>query len=494
MDEDSSRTNKYRFRRLSLTHCIAVVLWVALPLLLWGTITEAGNAQDTASIGTSSPKAWQDVISSGAIIATVVLLTLSAFFSASEVAFFSLHKIQLLAMADSRHLLDRMAAGLMEKPSDLLTTILMSNSIVNVLLSVVLATRVEQVFSDVLLLSPVLAYFLAVLIGTGALIFFGEITPKVLVVRMSERFARFAALPLVATSTLLKPLRHAMMGLIHFLFRVTRFSEVRPAPFMTDEEFMSLISEGEASGAIEADEREMIESILEFTDSTVKEILIPRPDMIALSRQATVGEALELFRQHGFSRMPVYRDDIDHITGVLIAKDLLPVIETGELNVSIKSYLRDPSFVPETMTVANFVKSAQKTRTHLAIVVDEFGGTEGLVTLQDAIREVVGDIAEEGHKEREEVPVTELSEGVYHVEGNLPLDELEELTGVSIDDESHTTVAGFLMEQNEKILEEGDEIAHAGIVYTVEAVEGKRASRLKIEIPVAGKEGEGNHD
>ena len=481
------------------------MVWATFTLVIWSAFAETGDTESVEQLqatGTlavqsseiSTPRTWDQILTPPAILGTILLLVLSAFFSACEVAYFSLHKIQLLAMADSDHLLDRLAARLMEKPSDLLTTILMGNSIVNVLLSVVLATRVEELFSDVLSLPPVAAYILAVLIGTGALIFFGEITPKVLVVRMSERFARDAALPLVLADKILYPLRHAMMGLIRFLFKVTRFSEVRPAPFMTDEEFMSLISESEASGAIETDEREMIESILEFNDSAVREILIPRPDITALSRQATVGEALEIFREHGFSRMPVYRGTIDHITGVLIAKDLLSAKEAGKLDASIKPYLREPTFVPETMTVARFVKSAQKTRTHLAIVVDEFGGTEGLVTLQDAIREVVGDIGEEDHKEREDVPVTQIAEGVYHVDGSMPLDELQELTGVNINDDSHTTVAGFLMEQNDKVPEKGDEISHEGITYTVESVDGKRVERMKIEIPPGAQEDDLSND
>jgi len=263
---------------------------------------------------------------------------------------------------------------------------------------------------------------------------------------------------------------------------VTGFSRVRPAPFMTDDEFKSLLSEGEATGAIESDERQMIQGILEFSDVMLREILVPRPDMVAVEDSATVEAALAVFREHEYSRMPVYKEDLDHIVGVLYAKDLLIALEEKGGEAPVRPIARKVQFVPETMTVADFMRVAQRTRAHLAIVVDEFGGTEGLVTLQDALREVVGDIGEED--DLDEAPAcTEVEAGVFTVEGSLPLDELARLTGVEADADEHTTVAGFVMEQSDKIPEAGDRIEHEGVVFTVEVVEGKRVEKLRIEVP-----------
>lgn len=408
-----------------------------------------------------------------------LLVSLSAFFSACEVAFFSLGPLRIRAMASSTNLLDHRVARLMREPGELLTSILMGNSIVNVLLSVVLANPVEVLFERYL--PQPFAYMAAVASCATFIIFLGEILPKLLVVRRNEGFARSAALPLFLAATLLQPLRHSVIFFIGYLFRVTKFSQVRPAPFMTDEEFVSLLTEGEATGAIEKDEREMIQGILKGNDVMVRDILIPRPDIVALNDAATVAEALDIFCEHEYSRIPVYRESLDHIAGILYAKDLLALADQNDMSAPIEPLIRKVNYVPETMTVLEFMKSVQRLRTHLAIVVDEFGGTEGLVTLHDALREVVGDIEAE---DREDVPqVKTLDTNLYEVDGGFPLDELESITGVPVVDEEHTTVAGFLMEQSDKVLEVGDQIDHEGVRYTVEEMDGRRVSRLLVQTP-----------
>jgi putative hemolysin len=253
-----------------------------------------------------------------------------------------------------------------------------------------------------------------------------------------------------------------------------------PAPFITDDEFLSVLSEGEATGAIERGEREMIQGILEFSEVMLKEVLVPRPDMIALHEAATIREAVDLFREQEYARMPVYRENLDDITGILYAKDLLPFAEQSDVDRPITPLLRKAHFVPETMTVAGFVKMAQRLRTHMAIVVDEYGGTEGLITLQDALREVVGDIGDD--VEEGSPGYTKLQEGVYRIDGSLSLHELEELTGVPFEDEEHTTVAGFLMDKTDKIPGVGDRIEHAGVKFTVEKMDGKRVALLRLQV------------
>lgn len=437
-----------------------------------------------AGLLTPETPSWLDILTPGALAASIVLLALSAFSSASETAFYSLNKMQLRAMRESGLLLDRLVAQLMEHPGNLLATILMANCIVNVLLGVVLAPRIEELFKQVMLppsvSHPVVSYTLAVFVTTAVLIVFGEITPKIAVVRYSERFSRAAALPLHLFGAVLKPVRVTLMAFVGFLFRVTRFSEVPPAPFMTDDEFKVLLTEGEASGVIEEDERQMIQGILEFSDAMLRSILVPRKDMLVLQENTTVGDALELVRAHEPSRIPIYGENLDDIRGVLYAKDLLPYVVSAALDQPIKPLLRKVHFVPETMSAADFVKTAQRLHTHLAIVVDEFGGTEGLVTLHDAISEVVGDIDDE-----ESPAYTEETAGVYRVDGTFPVEELKDLTGVTIEAEEHTTVAGFLLEQIDKLPEVGDEVSHAGILFTIEAVDGKRAARVRIRVPYA---------
>lgn len=410
----------------------------------------------------------------------LALILLSGFFSASEVAFFSIQRLRLRGLRESGGFTGRLVAEMMDHPGRLLTTILVGNMIVNTLIAVLLPFRMQRFLESVPWFPSYMSYPFTIALCTALLVFFGEVAPKVFAVRVSEVFARAVAVPMRTVDFILAPVRWAVLGFTDFLFRVTRFNDIKAAPFITDEEFKSVLSVGEVHGVIEEEGRQMIQGILEFRDAQLREILVPRPDVVALSEEATVGEALELFREREFSRMPVYRGDLDHVTGVLFAKDLLPSVVKERLDSPIRDLARPARFVPETMTIHGFVKDAQRMRRHLAIVVDEYGGTEGIVTLEDAIEEVVGDISDE---EEEAKPLVErLESGRFRVDGGLPLDELSDLLGIDIEDEKHETVAGFFMERTNKIPATGDTVEHRGAIFTVEEVDGKRASRVSIEV------------
>lgn len=423
---------------------------------------------------------WHKHLPPPVLLMVAVLLMCSAFFSSSETALFSLHKLRLRTMRQERDVTGPLIARMLDSPGQILTTILVGNLIVNVTIGVVLGTRVEAMLQDSFGWSAPLAYAVAVGATTAVLVLFGEITPKVFAVSASEPLARTVAVPLLLVDKLLAPLRDALLRVTDFLFRITRLHELRAAPFITDDELRAVLTHGETRGVIEEEERQMIEGILEFSDALLREILVPRPDIVAIPESATIREALGVLREHEYSRLPVYRDDLDHITGLLVGKDLLPRVARGELDRPLKELARPIHFVPETMTVQAFVKDAQRHRAHLAVVVDEYGGTAGIVTLEDAMEEVVGDIMDEG--EHEEPEYEQVSEGEYRVDGGLSLDELSELIRVRLEDESHETVAGFLMNQTEKIPEVGDRIEHSGVVFTVEAVDGKRASTVRVQI------------
>jgi CBS domain containing-hemolysin-like protein len=232
----------------------------------------------------------------------------------------------------------------------------------------------------------------------------------------------------------------------------------------------------------------MIQGILDVHDVQLREILIPRPDVVGLDENATVRDAHDLFREHEYSRVPVYAGDLDHIAGVLFSKDLLACISKGQLDNPIKNLARPPHFVPEVMTVKAFIKDVQRLRSHLAVVVDEFGGTEGIVTLHDAIERVVGDIQDEGDDETPEYE--QIGECVYRVDGGFSLEDLSDLVRIPIEDEEHNTVTGFLMHNMEKIPAVGDRITHLGVTFTVEKVEKMRVSKVRVEI---GRENDAEH-
>ena len=426
------------------------------------------------------PGHWREVLPLGVITAVVMLLGFSAFFSGSETAFFSIHKLRLRAMNEEKGWIGRMVAKTMEHPSRLLATILLGNMIVNVLVGILLGTRVEDALHLFAGLPSAAAYVLAVALCTGALFIFGEVTPKIFAVRMGERIARLTVLPLRVADRLLAPVRDGVLRLTDALFAVVHFHDLHAAPFITDEELKTVFSNGEARGVIEEDERQMIRGILEFRDALLREILVPRPDVVAIQETATVRTALEILRENEYSRMPVYADDLDHVTGLLVAKDLLPSFAKGDLEEPVRTFVRPAHFVPETMTIQQFVNEAQRRRTHLAIVVDEYGGTAGIVALEDALEEVVGEIMDED--EQEEPGCEQIEPDVYRVEGGFPLDELNAALDAELEDDEHETVAGFMMKQIDKVPEPGDQVTHRGIRFTVEACDGKRVETLRVQV------------
>lgn len=485
MDDDSS---PYRDQSASIRF-VRVIASLMTGVALVAAVLYASNAhvqEYTPADGVAAPSGVLDIFTPGALLAILLLVAVSAFLSASEVAFFGIHQLRLRTMREGPNAAERQVGNMMSHPGRLLTTILVGNMIVNVLIGVLLPSRLLQVFVELLAMPSALALALTALLSTLFLVYVCAITPKVIAARVPESFATAAAFPMRTIDVVLEPVSRLLLGLTDFLFRITRFDNIKAAPFITDEEFVGLLTRGEAQGVLEEQEGQMIQGILELSDAKLREILVPRPDVIAISSTATVEEALALFRQHEYSRMPVYSDDIDHIVGVLVAKDLISAANEGDYQAPITPLMRRPRFVPETMTVQAFVKYAQRARTHLAIVVDEYGGTEGIVTLEDAVEEVVGKIHDE--TEKEDVRYRKIGDNTYRVDGNLSLDELSDLIGLSIEDEEHETVAGFVMAQASKILETGDNVLYHGAEFLVEAVDGRRAARLRVHVDPAARE------
>ena len=437
-------------------------------------------------------------------LAVCVLLGLSAFFSGSEVAFFSLHRMRLRALAEDGSYISRLISRMMDDPSGLLTTILAGNAVVNVGIGAVLGTKVDLIFLEIFSAAPLpagidasaVAYVLAVLIATIALVLFGEVIPKVVAVTAPEPFARFAAIPMNGADKLLKPLSKGCLLVTDFLFHITKLGELRAAPFITDDELKRVLFETEAQGVIHEQDMQMIQGILEISEASLRQVLTPRGDIIAIAADATVADALEVLREHHYSRLPVYEEDLDHVVGILVMKDLLPSFARGDFSQPVRSLMRKAHFVPETMSVNNFIKDAQRRRFHLSIVVDEYGGTAGLVTLEDAMEEIVGEIFDESDEEVK--PYEALGDGVYRVEGDMPLDEFSELMGVPIQHGEHHTVAGYLMNLTERLLEQDEVVETEELHFTVEETDGRRIARVRVEVkPVAeaAEAGEGHgHD
>jgi len=464
----------FQLRGVIRSACVALIV-MAITTAAFGSI-----AGDVGGIDASRGvfEKWQHFLPGYVLAGAGLLLVFSAFFSGSETAFFSIHKLRLRSLSQDGTVTGAKVASLMSNPAKLLSTFLVGNSIVNITFAVLMGTRVERFFRELTFSSPA-AYALSVGVCTTVLVIFGEIMPKVFAVSLGERFARVAVFPLMFFDKVLAPIRDGLLGITNGLFRLTRFHELRAAPFLTDDEFKAVLSDGEVHGVLEEEERQIIQGILEFRDVLLREILVPRPDVVALPEDAVIADALLALRHQGYSRMPVYRDSLDNVLGILVVKDLIPYFAKNETDRRVVELARPPYFVPETMTVQKFVEEARRHRVHMAIVVDEYGGAEGIVTLDDALEEVVGAMPDEDEPEN---PVFEvIGENEYRVEGKMPLDKLADLLNIRIEDEEHETLAGFLMDRSEKVLEPGDTIDYGGIRFTVEACEGKRALTVRVQ-------------
>lgn len=419
------------------------------------------------------------------LFVSLCLLLSSAFFSATETAFFTLKTTQLKRLEESNHYRDRLISALMKDPANFLTTILMGNAIVNICLSIVFGVRLEKFLVDKVFQGEFggewISYILACLASTFILILGGEITPKLMATRYAEMYAHAVVLLVFLIHLLFSPIRKVLLHLTGLVFKLTGFSSIPPSPWITDEEFVRMVKEEELSPIISEHEREMIKGILEFRDEPVKKILVPRTEIVAIPASASVKDAWEVFCQHEYSRMPVYQDNLDHIVGILYAKDLLDYVEMNQWKVSVKSISRKAHFIPEITSISEFIKLAQRVNTHLAIVVDEYGGTAGIVTLHDAFREIVGEITDD---EKEETPpeYIKINENEYLIDGMMAISDLEELIGYSLIDPEHATVGGFLFKIHEKITSPGDVIEVGPLKFIVEKMDGNRIDKVRLII------------
>jgi putative hemolysin len=401
----------------------------------------------------------------------IVALILCGIASASETALTSVSRIKLKNLVEEG---DRKAAEierLLAQPNTFLSTILIVNSVAVIVASsmaTVLALRFSTSFGE--LISTVLIS-LVVLI-------FCEITPKTAAVQNPMRWAR-ALLPLVkGTAWLLHPIVVVLSAITNSLVRMMG-GQVKRGPFVTEEELRLLVTVGEEEGVLEEDETEMIHSIFEFADTTVREVMVPRIDMVTLESNATVNEAVDIALEGGFSRIPVFEESIDNIVGVLYTKDMLKQLRDGHENVPIRTLVRQAYFVPETKKLDDLLREIRQRRIHMVIVIDEYGSVAGLVTIEDLVEEIVGDIRDE--YDREENLYEKINQYEYVVDAKMSIDEFNELMETELENEDYDTLGGFLYAQLDKIPVPGDTITFKNLTLTVMDTRGRRITKVRVE-------------
>ena len=402
----------------------------------------------------------------GTIAAMGFLVMMSAYFSATETAFNSLNMTKIKIAAEHGDKTAALIIRLLEDYNRLLTTILVGNNIVNIALSSIATVLFIE------LLGGDLGATVSTAVITVVVLIFGEITPKSIAKESPEAFARFSAPIINFLAIILTPVNF-LFGMWKKLVSLVVKSSGEEA--VTEEELLSMVDEVEQSGGIGEQESELIRNAMELNENDCADIATPRVDVEAVEKNWTKEEVAEVFVETGYSRLPVYVDSLDNIIGIIHRTDFYNNYEMDNISDTM---LTKPVFVPKTMKIGALLKLLQKNKCHMAVVTDEYGGTYGIVTMEDILEELVGEIWDE-HDEVEE-DISE-NKGVYTVSGSMDPEELFEELGMDIEEVPYATLSGWIMDELNKVPEAGDTFENGGYRFTVETVDGMRVDTAVVE-------------
>ena len=420
-----------------------------------------------------------------------LFLSLSAYFMSSETAITAVSKVRLRQLENEGDERARKLNSLLKDSTRLLSTILLGNNIAQNALTAILTAVTLRWLSN-LDLNPGWAIPISTIISTFLILIFAEVTPKSYAFQRAEKVALFTATPLSILHKLFSPVAIVMTTVANLILKVFGLKLVNPEPFVTEEEIKILVDIGEEEGIIEEEEREIIEGVFEFSETLAREVMVPRVDIVALDVNSTFEEAIDTINMSGHSRIPIYEETIDNIVGILYAKDLLKYF--GLKNPPpLKAIMRSPYYVPETKPIDELFREMRAQKIHMAIIIDEYGGTAGLVTIEDILEELVGEIMDE-YDINEESMVKEIAPDEIIVDGRMNLEELNEMLGVNLPAEETDTIAGFVYDHISHIPKAGEEFEYDGVLIRVEEVRGRRITKLRIKKVTRGEKDEGEED
>jgi CBS domain containing-hemolysin-like protein len=401
----------------------------------------------------------------------IVLLFLSAFCSASETAITTVGRGKLLALQEARPFYKTLFQWMLDDIQRILTLCLIANNIVNIGAST-LATAVALRFFGVGGLIYVVPFM------TIMIVIFGEILPKSIAIIYSERVLLFCTPVLRVFDFLAYPFIRLMQTAVYAVGWLLHIDLKRQSPFVTREEIEQVVAIGEQSGALEAVERRMIHGVIDFEETRVYEIMVPRVDIVALETTDTIGAAIEVFIEHGHSRLPVYDDSPDNIVGILYVKDTLKHLIAGDLQQTVGFLVREPMFVPESIRTVELLEAMRRDHVHIAVVVDEYGGIAGIVTMEDLLEEIVGEIQDEYDQEAPDI--LEEEDGTYLVQGNMSLEDLSEVLKCPFESEDAESIAGLVLSLAGNFPEDNDEFEYENWIIKVVDLEDHRIKLLRL--------------
>lgn len=387
-------------------------------------------------------------------IVLILLIFLNAFFAASEFALVELNEMKIKKLASQGNKKAKLLHKLISEPSRFLSTIQIGITLAGFLASAFAADNFSDAFAQYLLdlgvpLSIEVLDILSVIFITAILSYFtlvfGELVPKKIALQQAEKIANMAVYPLTWIFYLCYPLVKVLSLSTNAVLRLLKMNPKETREEATEEEIRMMVELGDLQGTIEKSESKMIHNVFEFNDKSVTDIFTHRVDIIAIPLEATMDECLSIVNENRYTRYPVYEGDIDNIVGILHVKDLLYSISYGTKPFHLKDIIRKPTFVIDSLSINILFQTMKKSNVHMAIVIDEYGGTEGLVTIEDFIEEIVGEIRSESHEEEKEIQ--KIAANQYLIKGITHLYKIEEELGISLPSEDFDTLNGFLLEQ-----------------------------------------------
>lgn len=414
------------------------------------------------------------------LIIILICILLSALFSASEIAIFSFDKKYLSDYKKEHGFLGKYLDELLSNSKKVLITILLSNTIAAVWASIT-SVQLTLMFATKYNYPKETAIIIQIILLTILLLIIGEITPKIWANKYQKSALRIVIVPIYSFYILFYPVSFLISTLMNFLSK--NISNRKSATALIESEIKELADLSVEKGTIEVDEHELINGIVSFKSVTAREIMTPRVDIAAVSIDSTFEELLNIINESGHSRIPLFEKDLDNIKGIIIAKDLLPFIKDKEKakNINLIKIAREPIFVPTTKHINDLLHEFQEKKIHLAIVVDEYGGTAGIISLEDILEEIVGEIRDEHDKEENEI--IKISENCFQVLGKLPIDELNELLNenFSSENDDYDTVGGFVFNHAGKIPDKDYSFIFNNYKFIVKEILNNRISKVQVE-------------
>jgi len=407
------------------------------------------------------------------LLMLIFLVSLSAFFSSAETALTTVNRIRVRTLAEAGNKNAITLTKILENQGKMLSAILVGNNVANLTASSLSTTLVMSIWGNK-----------AISIGTGILtliiLVFGEISPKTISTLYSETIALKYAKIIYAFMTIMTPVIYVVHILSSSFLRFIHVNPNKKQDSITEDELRTIVDVSHEEGVIESEERKMINNVFDFGDSVARDIMIPRIDMTLVEVNATYEELIDIFREEMYTRIPVYEETNDNVIGIINMKDLLLTDNSADFN--IRDFLREPLYTYEYKKTAELMIEMRQTCNNVVIVLDEYGATAGMITLEDLLEEIVGEIRDE-YDEDEENELVEVAPYEYLVEGSMKLDDLNDRLGLELESEDYDSIAGLIIGLLDRLPEQGEEVVCSDIRLVVEALDKNRIDKVRMYLP-----------